>query len=87
MPDVVVFDSAGPDAAPVLALLWAQAEARRKGEPVLPEVDGAAIEGVRARLEQPGAVAVVATQGGRPVAGCFATQAVVDDEPAPAEHM
>src|SRR4051812_20296538 len=77
----VVFRDAGPEVADVLALLWGKAEAQRRGQSLPSAVNDAAVEAVRARLETNGAVALVGFDADQPVAGCFATQAMVDNEP------
>lgn len=74
----------GPDDVAALATLWAQAEARRKGDRIPAAAGGEAIAALRARLSAKGAVAVVCVEGeDGVVAGCFATQALVDGAPAP----
>lgn len=80
-PDIRV---AGGEEAPALALLWAKAEAHRRGEPIPCDVDASAVEALRYRLDANGAVAVVAVDAGKVVAACFATQAIENDQPVDA---
>lgn len=77
----VVYRNVDKADARALALVYAKAEAHRTGRPIPAEVDEPAIDGVRARLADPAARAVLGFDGNQPVVGCFATQAVVDGKP------
>ena len=77
--DGVRYREVGDAAAPALALLWARAEAHRRGEPMPATVDESAVDALRARLAEEGATAVLGVAGDEPVAGCFATQACLKD--------
>ena len=79
MTDRVLYSEVGAAAAAALARLWARAEARRTGEPIPATVDESAVDAVRTRLAEKGATAVLGVDGNKPVVGCFATQARVDD--------
>lgn len=51
------------------------------GQPIPTQVDDGAVDALRARLDAEGATAVLALDGDDPVAGCFATAAVIGGKP------
>jgi hypothetical protein len=73
----IVYKRADAGEAAAIGLLWAMADARRRGEAVPREVEDSTHDALSQRLADPGACAVVGWHGDEPVVACFGTQAVI----------
>ncbi|MDH3683835.1 MAG: GNAT family N-acetyltransferase [Acidimicrobiia bacterium] len=73
------FVTAGSEAAETTALLWAQADASRRGEAIPSAISADTVAKQVARLSRPRAIAVIGYLGSVPVACCHAEPARDDD--------
>lgn len=79
----IVYKRADAGEAAAIGLLWAMAEAVRRGEAVPREVQDSAVDALRQRLADVGARAVLGWDGDEAVVACFGTQAVSDGQAVP----